>query len=104
MPLVPLKKEIYRMWLGDSMIMSANQNNKGEAFSITPDGRKVDGHIHWPILDNEEADAVLDDEHLRRLEEGGYSKEHIDLARKAIEEKRKKAKQARGGFDRSTRR
>ena len=79
------------------MLMSAHPDNKGDTFSVTPDGRKVDEHIHGPILDNEEAESGLDDEFLRRLEERGYSKEHIDAERKLIEEKRKRPKQARGG-------
>lgn len=71
------------------MPMSDNQDNSYEAFSVTPDGRMEDEHIHGPILDNPKADALIENEYIKRLKDRGYPKSHIESVIKTIEENKK---------------
>lgn len=76
------------------MNTSRPKNDGGsEAFSLDAKGKKVDAHIHEPILDNPEADQANMAGYLDRLREDGVSEETIA----SIAESMNMEKKALGG-------
>lgn len=58
--------------------MSAKKDRGSECFSDGPDGRRVDDHIHGPMLDNPAADAEMMVDYLDRLRKLGMPRDIIE--------------------------
>lgn len=83
------------------MIMSPEKNKRpdgGEFFSIGPDGKPTDEHLHAEILDNPEADRAQRDRYVNLLRRLKFDDGLIGRAKQEIARQKNKETFARGGF------